>query len=185
MARSEEQVATNENASTSPERTEGVIICANPNIANGAMRPNMETFVALMLEAMFVVVGLELTDDVCVFGFMSVFWFAFLCDWIFSLRTTRRFVTFCIFVATFLQTFLDFVRVNTALSLARLIRWEFGTAMRGALAVVFFVVDSVAVFFVFRSVLRGLSRLILTRFRGIFGRFSRSFSCSSCHFGFA
>jgi hypothetical protein len=181
MARSEEQIATDENTSAGPERTEGVIICANPDASNGAMGPNMETFIALMFEAVFVVVGLELTDEVCVFGLMGVFWFAFLCDGIFSLRTTRRFVTFHVFVITFLQTFLDFVRIDTALSLARLIRGEFRTAMRGTFAVVFFVV---AVFrFVFRSVLGCLSRLILTRFRGIFGRFGRGFGCSSCHFG--
>jgi hypothetical protein len=116
VARSEEQIAANEDTGAGPERTEVVVIGPNPNVANRAMRPDMETFIGLVLEGMFVVVRFELTDGVGILGFVSVLWFAFFGDWIFSLRTTWRFVTFAVLVTTFLQATLDFAWVETALS---------------------------------------------------------------------
>ena len=117
-----------------------VVICTNPNLANSAMWPDMETFIDLTLEDVLIVVGFELFDDVCVLGFVSVLWLALLGDWMFPLGTARRFVTFGVFETTFLQTFLDFSWVETALCLSRLIRGYFRTIMRCALAVVLFAV---------------------------------------------
>jgi hypothetical protein len=46
----ENQIAANKNAGTGPKRSVVVMVITDPNLADGAMRPNMKTLVDLTIE---------------------------------------------------------------------------------------------------------------------------------------
>jgi hypothetical protein len=165
-----QQIASDENSGTSPKRGAIVIICTDPNFTNSAMGPHVETFVDVVLKDVFhriIVIGFEFTEDVCVLGFGSVFWFVLLCDWRFPAGEASWLMTLGDFETMF-QTFLDFRRVETALGFARSTRFNFRTGMTVAMMLVVMVNLLV--------VLVSLAFLILTWPRKI----SRLRNCSHC-----
>jgi len=154
-----------------------IVICTNPDLANSAMWPNMETFVELALEDMLhrvVVVGFEFTEDLCVLGLVTVLWLVLLGEWILPLWTARGFMRMSVFETTSLTAVVNFDWLETALSSAGLIRREFRTVMRCAFVPLAAVISTdctptvtfamFAIRLAFRAALGGLARLILAGF---------------------
>jgi hypothetical protein len=170
MTGSEDQISADENAGAGPQGAGIVVICASPNLANGAMRPDVEAFVLVALENMLywiVVVRFEHTEDVGAFGFVGAFWFVLLGDCTFSEGKARRFVAFGDFEAAFFDTSLDLAGIETALRFSALIWRNLGTLGRAIVGVIFRVtvfrrVTDGAVFWcVTGSIFRSVARRIL------------------------
>jgi hypothetical protein len=172
MTGGEDQIPADENASAGPQGAGIVVIGASPNLANGAMGPDVEAFILMSLEDVFhwiVVVRFEHTEDVGAFGFVGAFWFVLLGDCTFSEGKARRFVAFGDFEATFFYASLDLAGIETALRFAALVWRNLGTVGRAIVGVI----SRVTVFTwcvtgaVFRCVTaRGIFRNVA---RGIFG----------------
>ena len=182
MTRSEYQIATDEDTGASPERTGMVVVCANPDLPNSAMGPNMETFVDLTLEDMLdwiLVIGFEFTEILCVLALVTILWLALLGNRMFTLGTERRFITIGVFEFTSLTTFADFNWLEMASRLAGFIGRIFRTVMRFALLLLTAVIptDSTPAFVIssaFRATLGALARFKFAGFScGSHGRSER------------
>ena len=72
MARRENQIAADKNAGPSPKRRVVVVVCADPNLSDRAVRPDTETVVNLMIKVALAVTGFEFAENFCVLGFAAV-----------------------------------------------------------------------------------------------------------------
>jgi hypothetical protein len=68
----EDQIAPHKNTCSSPKRSIVVLFIANPDLANGAVRPNVKTIVDLMIKVALTVPRLELAENFRVLGLPSV-----------------------------------------------------------------------------------------------------------------
>jgi len=139
MTGGEDQVPADENASAGPQGAGIVVIGASPNLANGAMGPDVKAFILMSLEDVFhwiVVVRFEHTEDVGAFGFVGAFWFVLLGDCTFSEGKARRFVAFGDFEATFFDASLDLAGIETALRFAALVWRNLETVGRAIVGVI-------------------------------------------------
>ena len=131
MTSGDDQISADENASACPERASIIVIFSNPNFANGAVRPDIQTGVDLVLEDVFdgiIILGLEFADDVGALGLVSVFRNVGFGRRDFSVREASRLVTLGDFETGFLHAAFDFDRVETALCLTAL-RFRAGRAV--------------------------------------------------------
>jgi hypothetical protein len=167
MAGSENQIPADENAGASPQGTSIVVVCTGPNLANGAMWPNVKTFVLVALEDVLhrvVVVGFEHTEDVGAIGFVGAFRLVLLSDCTFPERKARWFVAFSDFEGTFFHASLGFAGVETALRLSALIRGNIRAVGGTIMGVIFWRLIPRTVFWcttggIFRRIGRGILRL--------------------------
>ena len=118
MTGSENQVTADKNPGPGPERTVVILVRANPNLANSAMRPNTETFVDLKVKIVLAVTRFEFTEETCVLGFVTVLWLVFLSHRTSRTGAARGLITLGDFELASFETLFDMFWFDTTLRFA-------------------------------------------------------------------
>lgn len=118
MAGGENQVAADKNTCPGPKRSVIVVVCADPNLSNSAIRPNAEAVVDLMVEVALAVTGFKFAQNFCVLGFVAVFWRVLLGLGDSPAGAARGLMTLGDFEAAAFDTLFDYGWFDTALGFA-------------------------------------------------------------------
>jgi hypothetical protein len=156
VAGGENQIATDKNAGTGPKRSVIVVVCADPNLANSAMRPDAEAVVDLMVKVALAVTRFQFAKNFCVLVFAAVFWRVLLGLGDSPTGTARGLIALGEFVAAAFDALFDDRWFDTALRFSG----ETMTLDQGRAAMI--LVDGM--FRMFGSIARGFLYLVETWF---------------------